>query len=256
VHPEYKARAMHLLWAGGVLVGREIGVLLHGGYGGGALARWRTLHEMQVVSTVLFHGNDETAARFMDREDLRHAQALVNWHRASKAHPDISKLDRNVVGDAQRSVDTILGRYEPVFRGDFGWAHDLVYDVDDAYRKRWDRGNRPSGPRFEDLQRVTGLGVFGPDYAFASLTIHASPVLATRAYLPLEQQGSRVGPALDGLKIAGNNAAQAIADIATAFALTYPDPPDSDFEAGADRIGRFAGWVAAQFRALDERLRE
>jgi hypothetical protein len=90
--PAYRARALHQLWGLSVTVGYEVLTLLSAGLGLGAFARWRTLYEAQVLARVIGLGDDETALRFLDREDLRNAAATLRWHIGAKRDRRLDRL--------------------------------------------------------------------------------------------------------------------------------------------------------------------
>ena len=252
--PEYRSRALNQVWGGAMSVGYEVLNLLESGHGGGGLARWRTLHELHVVAHVLAWGDNETADSYMTREGLRFQQGIVDWHRAWKADDRIEQLDRDLVLSARDALKRLTEDHGPEFRGDFGWAHRQVYESDPNYRKRFDQATRPNGPSWSDLQRLVGLQVFAPLYDWASRNVHASPVVGT-VYLPVELQGSRIGPSLHGLMPAGNGTAQVIGDV-TAFVIrSYPIPEDPRFARAAEVLLALGDEVALLFRIADSALR-
>jgi hypothetical protein len=166
----------------------------------------------------------------------------------------VGYLLKSEVQAAQRHADESLAAHGPEFGGDFGWAYDLLVSSDAAYATRATRGQRPQGPRFTDLQRFTGLLLFGPEYVSASNAIHASPVVGT-GHLPFELQGVQVGPTVAGMRPAGNGSVQAVADVAAALVSSYPDPPDRFLlEAGSTLI-ELAEAATEMFRDIDSEWR-
>jgi hypothetical protein len=94
----------------------EISALLRAALPNGAHARWRTLHELQVVACVLGGGDTETAARYNDHrwvkfaEDRRYADPKPSWD-----------------GETPESVVARLAeKYEPGFAKNYGWAEPEV----------------------------------------------------------------------------------------------------------------------------------
>lgn len=65
---DHKHGALVRLHGKAVMTAREVMILLRSGYSSGALARWRTLHEVWVVSLLLLEGDDELSRRYLHHE--------------------------------------------------------------------------------------------------------------------------------------------------------------------------------------------
>lgn len=97
-------------------IAHEISALLRAALPNGAQARWRTLHELQVVASVLHGGGVETAARYNDHrwvkfaEDRKYTDPKPPWDG----------------GTPEAVVDRLTKKYGPAFAKNYGWAEKEV----------------------------------------------------------------------------------------------------------------------------------
>lgn len=97
-------------------IGHEISALLRAALPNGAQARWRTLHELQVVACVLHGGGVETSARY-------------NEHRWVKFAEDRKYADPKPPWDGETpeaAVKRLVEKYGPAFAKNYGWAETEV----------------------------------------------------------------------------------------------------------------------------------
>ena len=251
----FRARALQQLWGASLTVGHEIVALLSSGLGGGAYARWRTLHELQVVARFIGSADEDTALRYLDREDLRATQANLRWHAMAKQSGLVSHLSHEEKEEAKQIEKTVLSLNGSEIKSDFGWAHAYLYAADSKYRERCDDGRRTKVPRFDDLQGVVGLGAFGRRYADACMAIHASPVYGTH-HLPEELRGQISGPSIYGLELAGSLSAEAIIDILAVLVAAHPVPPEDQLTQAVEILRDVESFVGGSFQDAEEELME
>jgi len=117
----------------------EIICLLENGFADGAMARWRTLHEIGVVAAVISKFGDDIAERYL-------AQA-VESRRAMKKYMDCcADLGSRPIGawevrKIERKYNAAIARYGQTFKSDYGWA---------AHHLKMTR------PTFADLEAAAG----------------------------------------------------------------------------------------------------
>jgi hypothetical protein len=146
------------LTARGMVVAKEVVILLSNGLADGAMRSWRTLYEISVVSNfILTHGND-VAARFRDyhivesynnvREYSKHYQQL-GWAKPS-----------------QKDLNTIENEYKQVLKtygenyGDInGWARNIF---------------KTGKITFTRIESETKLEYLRPLYLMSNTEVHAS----------------------------------------------------------------------------------
>lgn len=135
----------------------EILVLLESGYADGAMARWRTLHELSVIAAVLARGDDELATRYRLHEvvDAKKAMDLYirDHHGLGYQPPSVEEIDRT-----NSHYDELIKIYGKSFSNPYGWAAELLKN------KR---------PQFSDLQTSAGREIMASFYKMASYPVHA-----------------------------------------------------------------------------------
>ncbi len=141
-------------------VAHEICALLRAGLASGALGRWRTLHELEVVSRTLLLGNRGTSSRFINHKWIiicRDPEAFI---------PGGDGYEQRLK-EAQRHRRLYLRRYGPEFEGEYGWASELT-------RRRLG----VTKPKMADLRRLTNLGGHYSNVRVSNHLIHPDSVSA------------------------------------------------------------------------------
>ena len=139
------------------LVHSEIQALLASGHPAGANARWRTLHEIQVVMGLIAKGGREAARRYLAHDVVETHKRAVEYDLYTEA----LNLEPLQAGELEGLADRrAAAEYEfgKEVGAQYGWAGPLV-------------GN--PRPKFHDLQAHVGLAHYRPYYALASHSVHA-----------------------------------------------------------------------------------
>ena len=124
-----------------LLVASEVDALLRTGFPDGALARWRTLHEISVVATFIAQSDQDTAKRYLASFQFNAYRAANQFNRyADRAQltPFLAE-EIEAMGSACEALKKDLGRS---IGRDFDWAKEVVPK------------DRPS---LLDLEEATGL---------------------------------------------------------------------------------------------------
>jgi uncharacterized protein DUF5677 len=140
-------------------VTEEIILLLESGFADGAMARWRTLHEISVVATVLADRGEEIAKRYVAHEVVEAKSAMDEYERSwlPLGYPPISDRRKKHLLASYKEVIEVFGK---PFGSIYGWAaHHL----------------KRSKPTFSDLEEAAGRAQTRPYYKMASYNVHASP---------------------------------------------------------------------------------
>jgi hypothetical protein len=152
-------RSLELLRARAVQIGWEVRELSSGGYADGAYARWRTLHELAVVTEFIRKFGEGVATRY-----LRHAQVknrkVLREYSACCEELGLAPVPQIEIDRADEVFNQLLGRYGPNFRNEWGWAAEAC--------------NIPD-PKFADLRTVAGYAHWKAHYGMANHGIHAGP---------------------------------------------------------------------------------
>ena len=137
----------------------EVGALLRSGHASGAHARWRTLHELVVVTLVLRSNDLELSERYLLHEVVESLR-ILNRIREHAERLGIEEVPTDAeVNELRRWRDELSSRYGAGYGGAYGWAHDLI----------------GRDPTFADLEKHVGMDHWRPYYQMASHPVHANP---------------------------------------------------------------------------------
>lgn len=178
----------------------EVLALMACGFADGAMARWRTLYEIDVVATLVARFGDDMAKRYLDHtivESMRELETYEECHEALGFRP-IAKAEARAV---RRRYAEVEARYGKTFVQPYGWAaHHLGTD----------------GKRFIDLEKAAGAMEMRAFYKFASQNVHAGAKGATFR-LGLNGNGVLAGASNIGFVDPGQNAALSLVSITRAL---------------------------------------
>lgn len=149
---------LHRLHARACQIVFEIITLMENGLADGAMARWRTLHEITFVATLLAEHGEDLAIRYRAHDFVEAKRAMdryiLHHEDLGYAAPRMSEIRKVEEGYAE-----VLATYGDNFGSEYGWAaHHL------KLRK----------PRLIDLEAAVGKAVMQPYYRMASYNVHAS----------------------------------------------------------------------------------
>lgn len=154
----YSRIVLSKLHARACQVTAEILALLEAGFANGALARWRTLHEIEVVATLISEADNATAERYLDYEFVESKKAMdqfeLNYEDLGYA-PLTKKQQADINADYYRVIE----KYGKNFGGSYGWAAEYLEN---------------KSPRFTTLEEAAGAARMRSHYKFASYNVHAS----------------------------------------------------------------------------------
>jgi hypothetical protein len=217
---DFVFEALHLLSVRACRTASEVFALLRAGYADGALARWRTLHELAVVAFFIAKNPSDTAERYL-------AHRFIEKYNAAKEYQlhclklNMEPLSDEQFGDLSVLRDGLLEKYGSPYSDRYGWAHAALVQSDAEFRQK-------GQVTFGDLERFCELRHFRPHFRFASHKVHAGPqgdydtlgVIAGRRL-------NLVGASNTGLADPGQNTCISLVQVITIL-LTYKvkDPMD------------------------------
>lgn len=113
------------LHARGCLLTSEILWLMEGGYASGAMARWRTLHEITVVGYFVKDHGQDVAERYLLHHEAEAYRAAVqyNEHMPVLGFDDFSDQE---LRQLQARRDALCQRFGDTFKDDWGWAAEAL----------------------------------------------------------------------------------------------------------------------------------
>ncbi len=141
-------------------IANEILVLLRSGYSDGAHARWRTLHEIAVISMFIKDHGQTLAEKYF------HYEIVENYKEASEYQRNCQKLgykplSKEEMGIIKKKQNKIALKYGKDFLKNYGWTADIL----------------PKGERnFRSIQDKVGMGHMYSWYKLACNNIHSGPM--------------------------------------------------------------------------------
>ncbi len=193
-------------------IAREVLTLLSAGFADGAMARWRALHEVAVVS--LFIGSDEDLA---ERYRLHEAAESLRAAHQYRDHTDrlgLEPMEEEEILTLERDVAMLNERFGHGYSTGYGWAAKKL---------------RQTGKKvtFGQIEEAAELGHCRPYYRLASHNVHANPKGVFFRLGLVEQFGTLLAGASNyGLADPGQNTAVSLGQATTALASLEPTLDD------------------------------
>jgi hypothetical protein len=199
--------AITRLHARGCQVSSEIMVLLRAGLADGAMARWRTLHEIVVTTLLLYGAGNDVAERYLLHDAIQSWKAATQYqeHCAALGSVPIPQREIDRLGGVK---DALVKRCGEDYKSDYGWAASYI-------------GNK--NPRFASIEKVVGIAHLRPYYKMASDRVHANAKGMLFQIGILEEQDLLLaGPSAFGLADPGQSAAISLAHVTITLAQLKP----------------------------------
>jgi hypothetical protein len=151
--------ALVLLHARACNTADEILVLLRSGHASGALARWRTLHEIAVISQFLKQEAPRIAERYMAHADVLRAKRIVSYQAFAERLGEVPLTPAEETS-IRAARDRILAEVpDPKgFKSEWGWAGEAL-------------GNPE--PKFVDILKAVKLEFWQPLIESSHSPVHA-----------------------------------------------------------------------------------
>jgi hypothetical protein len=140
-------------------VAAEILVLMEAGFADGAMARWRTLHEIGVVAAFISQFGEESAERYFAHQAVE-AKAGMDEYARSSTNLGFQPIDSRTARRISNDYDKVVAKYGKEFASPYGWA------AKDLNKRK---------PIFPDIETVVGQALMRSHYKFASYNVHAGP---------------------------------------------------------------------------------
>ncbi|MBE1528965.1 hypothetical protein GGC65_003421 [Sphingopyxis sp. OAS728] len=195
----------------------EIITLMERGFADGAMARWRTLHEITIVAALLVEHGEDLAVRYRAHEAVESKRAMDRFalyhEQLGYGPPSAEEIEA-----IDRDYEAVLARFGDRFGSEYGWA---AFHLD------------MKKPRLVDLEAALGRAAMQSYYRMASYNVHAGTRGLTFRLGILEGENAPI--AIAGASNAG------FVDPArnTASDLTFIT---SLLSSGTDRFDRMVEW--------------
>ncbi|MDP2029191.1 MAG: DUF5677 domain-containing protein [Thiobacillus sp.] len=139
-------------------VSDEIICLMENGFADGAMARWRTLHEISIVAALIADGDEDLAERYIlhDAVEVKRQADDYDETQVPLGFSPIGKRHRRGI---EQQYEAALNRFGTTFAHPYGWAAKHL---------------NLKKPTFKDLQEAADRAGMSSHYKMASFNVHAS----------------------------------------------------------------------------------
>lgn len=186
----------------------EVMALLSSGYATAAMSRWRTIHEVAVVMSLIKEHGQKLARCYLDHEAVEAAKGAKEYQK-HHAQLGCDPFDPAVLTRIFARRDAVLKQYGSDFGSPYGWAAQAL-----GIRK----------PTFDQLEQAAKLEHMRPYYRMASHGVHGNP---KGILFQLEQIGPErvllAGASNAGLADPGQATLIALLQCTVTFLTTEPD---------------------------------
>jgi len=214
----------------------EIICLLENGLADGAMARWRTLHEIGVVAAVISRHGESIAERYVAHQAVESRRAMDKY--LGCCGPlGFRPLSAREVRKITKAYDAAIAKYGKGFGADYGWA------TLDLKKKK---------VTFATLEAEAGRAEMRSYYQMGSDNVHAGvKSMFVRLGLLDDYSGLLAGRSNAGLMDPGQNAAHTLTQIAALVCL----PGKFDDLVIAQMVQALRHEIPRSFYDADKRLR-
>ena len=150
----------------------EIVVLIRSGFADGALARWRSLHELCVIAMFIGRCSGRCAAMYLEHcciDELK----LLETDKCSRTSKSINNKYDHYIRNLRAQRKRLVKKYGPFFVSDYGWASVELGGIK---------------PTFRDIENYVELDILRSGYRQANSTVHGG-ALATLTRISLGSGG-------------------------------------------------------------------
>lgn len=189
----------------------EILKLMQSGFPDGAIARWRTLHEVTIISVFIQKLGNEIAERYLLHEVIESYNSIEKYIRK----PKIYKKHQAMLGNPLPSLEemnrikeikiTLCERFGKDYEKDWGWAANVV-----------------TNPNFSKIEEFVEMDHLRPYYKMANISTHAGSK-GIKFYLTTPGKNLiPAGPGNMGMSNPGQLTAISLLQVNTTLLVTKP----------------------------------
>ena len=221
-------------------IANEILLLLRSGYSDGAHARWRTLHEIAVISMFIKDHGQALAEKYL------HYEIVENYKEALEYQKNCYKLGYEPLSDEELDIiekrkNEIVLKYGNDFKRNYGWTVDIL----------------PKGKRnFKSIEDEVNMGHMYSWYKLACNNVHSGPT-SIRFRLGLFKKGPDAlilaGPTNYGLADPGQSCVISLNQVTTTLLLSKPN---YDRVLVSVALQRYVDEICTSFVRIQKQLEE
>lgn len=205
----FKHIALARLHGQACLIANEVLALLRSGYSEGANARWRSLYELSVISSILIKEDVNISQRYLEYYHILNHDEYRKYY-DTLANP--SDNDKKYMELLISKYEALIKIYGKEFGKKYGWLSSIIPNIKDR--------TIYSLQKYVDLENMNHL------YSFANINVHAGPdSLFTKIsmYNGRERNIILAGPSNYGLAEPGSHTASSITLVTSQFLLLTPN---------------------------------
>jgi len=192
----------------------EIICLLENGFADGAMARWRTLHEIGIVAAVISQHGEDLVERYVAHQAVESKRAMDKYTKSCE-ELGYKPMSERACKKINKAYEAAVARYGAEFKGDYGWAA--------AHLKK-------KRPTFADLEVDADRAEMRAYYQMGNDNIHAGvKSMFVRLGLLEDYTDFLGGRSNAGLMDPGQNAAHTLTQIAVLVCLSEGNLDDRVF---------------------------
>ena len=214
----------------------EILCLLQNGFADGAMARWRTLHEIAVVAGIILQHGDEISRRYIAHQHVESKRAMDKYL-ACSPQLGYKPLSAKAQAKIQKAFDKAISEFGTEFKSDYGWA---------AFHLKKKR------PTFTNIEEAAGRAEMRSHYQMGNDNVHAGiKSMYVRLGLLGRYEGLLSGRSNAGLTEPGQNAAHTLTQLVV---LVCSSEPIFDDYVVTDMLMKLRDEIPRSFARVDAQL--
>jgi hypothetical protein len=189
----------------------EILVLMQKGFPEGAIARWRTLHEIVITSYFIQEIGQNAAERYYFHDAIQSWKSIKEYvidhelyekHKQALSEPLLSMREMKKI---VKIKEKLCEKYKKGYDGDYGWAADII-----------------PNPNPANLAKYTKFDHLNPYYRMANISIHGGSKGIKYFLSSPNNDFIPAGPGNMGMSTPGQLAAVSLLQINTCLLTTRP----------------------------------
>ncbi len=155
----HKAEVILRLHARSCQVAEEIITLLSEGFADGAMARWRTLHEIAATELFISGADNDLAEKYILHQGIEAHRAAIEYQACA---PSLNSqlFTQDEIDNFKSRYDDLKNRFGNDYCHPYGWASAHL---------------QMPKPTFRDIEKASGISHFRSYYRLASHNVHANP---------------------------------------------------------------------------------
>ena len=186
----------------------EVVALLSSGFADGAMARWRTMHEIAVTAYFILENGEDVAKRYLAYRHVEAHRTITGYERVRDRLGYGPVWSPEEIVEVKFAFDAVILKYGTPFGKSYGWAAKAL---------------GCKSPKFSQIEEAGKLDHLRPYYRLASQNVHANPNAAYHRLGLIDQNAVLLaGASNSGLGEPAQHVALALAHVSVAVSQLQP----------------------------------